>query len=48
MVKPKIHIDKIKSEGYSFQVEINLKAHYNGMTIKEIPIILEATHIALL
>jgi len=34
-----IDFDNVKSEGYSFQVEINLKAFSNGMTIKEIPII---------
>lgn len=34
-----IDFDKVKSEGYSFQVEINLKAFSNGMSIKEIPII---------
>ena len=34
-----INFDDVKSEGYSFQVEINLKAFSNGMTIKEIPII---------
>ena len=34
-----IDFKKVKSEGYSFQVEINLKAHCNGMPIKEIPII---------
>ena len=34
-----IDLNKVKSEGYSFQVEINLKAFSNGMTIKEIPII---------
>jgi len=34
-----IDLDKVKSEGYSFQVEINLKAFSNGMSIKEIPII---------
>ena len=34
-----IDISRVKSEGYSFQIEINLKAHVNGMSIKEIPII---------
>jgi dolichol-phosphate mannosyltransferase len=34
-----IDLKKVKSEGYSFQVEINLKAFLNNMTIKEIPII---------
>ena len=34
-----IDISRVKSEGYSFQIEINLKAHVNGMKIKEIPII---------
>ena len=34
-----INFDNVKSEGYSFQIEINLKAHSNQMSIKEIPII---------
>ena len=34
-----INFDNVKSEGYSFQIEINLKAFSNHMSIKEIPII---------
>ena len=34
-----INFSKVKSEGYSFQVEINMKVHSKGMSIKEIPII---------
>ena len=34
-----IDFTKVKSEGYSFQVEMNIKAHSKGFTIKEIPII---------
>ena len=32
-------MDNVKSEGYSFQVEMNLKAHVRGFSIKEVPII---------
>ena len=38
-VLEKINLDKVKSEGYSFQVEMNLKVHQLGFSIKEIPII---------
>ena len=34
-----IDITRVKSEGYSFQVEMNIKAYSKGFTIKEIPII---------
>ena len=34
-----INFDNIKSEGYSFQVEMNMKVHSKGYSIKEIPII---------
>ena len=34
-----INLDKIKSEGYSFQIEINFILWMNKFTIKEIPII---------
>ena len=34
-----IDIDKVTSEGYSFQVEMNIKSHDLGFSIKEIPII---------
>lgn len=35
----KINLDKIKSNGYSFQIEMNFKTWKNGFRIKEIPII---------
>ena len=38
-VLEKINLEKVKSEGYSFQVEMNLKAYAKGFSIKEIPII---------
>ena len=34
-----INLDKIKSNGYSFQIEMNYKAWKNGFRIGEIPII---------
>jgi len=39
IVLENIDLDNVKSEGYSFQVEMNLKAYSNGFTIKEVPII---------
>jgi len=38
-VLEKIDFNQIKSEGYSFQVEVNVKSYWNGMSIKEVPII---------
>ena len=38
-VLDKINLNDVKSEGYSFQVEMNLKAHVRGFSIKEVPII---------
>ncbi len=38
-VLEKIDLDKIGSEGYSFQIEINFKAWKMGYKIKEIPIV---------
>ena len=38
-VLEKINLNKIHSEGYSFQVVINFLAHQKGFRIKEIPII---------
>ena len=38
-VLEKINIEKIKSEGYSFQIEMNLIVYSLGYSIKEIPII---------
>lgn len=35
----KIDLDKVKSEGYSFQVEMNIKTYDKGFSINEIPII---------
>ena len=34
-----INLDKIKSEGYSFQIEINFEAISSGFKFKEIPIV---------
>lgn len=34
-----INLEKIKSEGYSFQIEMNTKTNQNGFSLKEIPII---------
>ena len=34
-----INLDKIKSQGYSFQIEVNFLASLQGFKIKEIPII---------
>ncbi len=35
----RIDLDKIKSNGYAFQIEFTVKSYYNGMRIKEHPII---------
>jgi dolichol-phosphate mannosyltransferase len=37
----KIGLDTIKSNGYSFQIELTYRAHLKKMKIKEIPIIFE-------
>ena len=34
-----IDLDKISSEGYSFQIEMNCQTKYKGFKIKEVPII---------
>jgi len=34
----KIHLEKIRSNGYAFQVEMKFNAHKNNLKIKEIPI----------
>ncbi len=39
IVLESIDLDDIRSEGYSFQVEMNLKTYSDGFTIKEVPII---------
>jgi len=36
-----IELDKVKSEGYSFQIEMSFRAWKKGFKIKEIPIIFE-------
>lgn len=36
-----INLDTIKSEGYSFHIELKYKAYKQGFSFKEIPIILE-------
>jgi dolichol-phosphate mannosyltransferase len=38
-VSSKIRLDRIGSEGYSFQIEINLRAWRKGFTLGEIPIV---------
>jgi len=38
-VLKEINLDKVKSQGYSFQIEINFLASVKGFKIKEIPII---------
>ena len=34
-----INLNKVQSQGYSFQIEINFLAYVKGFKIKEIPII---------
>lgn len=36
-----VDLDKVKSEGYSFQIEVSLRAWKRGFKIKEIPIVFE-------
>ncbi len=36
-----LHLDKIKSDGYSFQIEVNFHVWKRGYKIKEIPIVFE-------
>ncbi|ACL70248.1 polyprenol monophosphomannose synthase [Halothermothrix orenii] len=36
-----IDLDSVKSEGYSFQIEMTYRAHLKGFNIKETPIIFE-------
>lgn len=38
-VLEKINLDKIRSNGYAFQIELTVKAYYEGFKIKEHPII---------
>ncbi len=38
-VLEKINLDKVRSNGYAFQIEMNFKAWKNGFKVKEIPII---------
>jgi dolichol-phosphate mannosyltransferase len=38
-VLEKINLDKVRSNGYAFQIEMNFKAWKNGFMLKEIPII---------
>ena len=37
----KIGLDQIRSNGYSFQIELKYKAQKNGFKIKEVPIVFE-------
>lgn len=43
-VLEKINLEKIRSNGYSFQIEMKYKAHKNNFSIKEIPIIFVDRH----
>ena len=36
-----INLDKIKSNGYAFQIEMHFNAYYKGFTVLEVPIIFE-------
>ncbi len=36
-----VELDKVKSEGYSFQIEVSFRAWKKGFKIKEIPIVFE-------
>ena len=38
-VLEKIDLDKIRSNGYAFQIELTVKAYYKGLKIVEHPII---------
>ena len=40
-VLQKIGLDQIRSNGYSFQIELKYKAHKNGFSVKEVPIVFE-------
>lgn len=40
-VLERINLDNIKSNGYSFQVEMNYRTYLKGFRIKEVPIIFE-------
>jgi dolichol-phosphate mannosyltransferase len=39
-----LDLDKVQSEGYSFQIEVSFKIHRKGFKIKEIPIIFIDRH----
>ena len=39
-----IDLDRVKSDGYSFQIEMNYRAHRNGFKICEIPVIFIDRH----
>jgi dolichol-phosphate mannosyltransferase len=36
-----INLDRIKSNGYAFQIEMHFNAYYKGFKVKEVPIIFE-------
>jgi len=40
-VLQKIGLDQIRSNGYSFQIELKYKAQKNGFSVKEVPIVFE-------
>ena len=35
----RLPLDRVKSDGYSFQIELNYHAHRRGMRVREIPIV---------
>ena len=35
----RLELDKVKSDGYSFQIELNYKCWRQGLRVKEVPII---------
>ena len=39
-----LDLDKVQSEGYSFQIEVSFKVHRKGFKIKEIPIVFVDRH----
>jgi len=39
-----IDLDKVKSDGYSFQIEMNYRCHEQGFKIREVPIIFIDRH----
>lgn len=40
----KIDLDQVRSNGYSFQIEMKYRAHKNNFSLKEIPIVFAGRH----